>query len=492
MRKKRRWFAFFVAMALMVVGLTPLPVSAAGGFAGVSYSTHVENIGWQNQVKNGATSGTEGRSLRLEGIKINLQNQDYEGGIEYQTHVQNIGWQRYVSNGMVSGTSGKSLRLEAIRIRLTGEMAQHYDVYYQVHAENVGWMGWAKNNEPAGTAGYAYRLEGIRIRLVAKGGLAPGSTANAYRNSKVSYSTHVENVGWQGTVSDGVMSGTSGRSLRLEGIRISLPNQEYGGNIEYRTHVQNDGWQNYVSNGATSGTSGRGLRLEAIQIRLTGEMAQHYDVYYQVHAQNFGWMGWAKNDEPAGTAGYSYRLEGIRIQLVAKGGNAPGSTANAFNENRSMDKEYVIDLGNGRTDTVFGHFEDGYSQRVFELLNEYRMQNDLDPLSPPSAALEQGSTIRAYESSYYFEHERPNGTMCYTVAPEDACGENLAYGSGYYWIGGGNITTFTPEEAMEGWKNSPGHNENMLCWWFGSVGVQCFARKVDNHYEYYYVQLFGL
>lgn len=487
---KKRLLSFFTAMVLLMTCMIPLPVSAAGA-ARVSYRTHVENVGWQSYVSNGVMSGTEGKSLRLEGINIKLDNQDYSGGIEYRTHVQNIGWQGYVGNGVMSGTSGKSLRLEAVQIRLTGEMAQHYDVYYRVHAENVGWMGWAKNNEPAGTAGYAYRLEGIQIRLIPKGGNAPGSTANAYQRTHVEYRTHVQNEGWQRNVSDGAMSGTSGKSLRLEGICISLPNQEYAGTIEYRTHVQNVGWQNYVSNGTMSGTSGKSLRLEGIQIRLTGEMAQHYDVYYRVHAQNFGWMGWAKNDEPAGTEGYGYRLEGIQIKLVAKGGNPPGSTANAFSENRSADKTYVVDLGNGQTTTVVGHFEDAYAERAFQLLNEYRVQNGLEQLAHNSE-LDKGATIRAYESAYSFSHTRPNGMSCFTVAPEVACGENLAYGTGYYWIDGPNMTTFTPEEAMEGWKNSSGHNENMLRWWFGSVSVQCFAKKVGNHYEYFYVQLFGI
>ena len=47
-----------------------------------------------------------------------------------------------------------------------------------------------------------------------------------------------------------------------------------------------------------SGTEGRSLRLEAIKIKLTGEMAKKYNIYYRVHAQNFGWLDWAKNEEP--------------------------------------------------------------------------------------------------------------------------------------------------------------------------------------------------
>jgi uncharacterized protein YjdB len=126
------------------------------------------------------------------------------------------------------------------------------------------------------------------------------------------------------------MSGTSGRSLRLEGIQIKLTNQQYSGGIRYTTHVQNIGWQNFVSDGAMSGTSGWSLRLEGIKIQLTGEMANQYDVYYRVHIQDFGWLGWAKNGEESGSQGLSKRLEGIEIVLVKKGGPAPGSTENRF------------------------------------------------------------------------------------------------------------------------------------------------------------------
>ena len=124
--------------------------------------------------------GTTGRSLRLEGIRINIENTDVKGSVEYCTHVQDIGWQDYVSNNKMSGTQGRSLRLEAIKIKLTGELANKYDIYYRVHCQNLGWMGWAKNNEAAGSAGYAYRLEAIQIVLVDKGGAAPGTTKNAF------------------------------------------------------------------------------------------------------------------------------------------------------------------------------------------------------------------------------------------------------------------------------------------------------------------------
>ena len=146
----------------------------------------------------------------------------------------------------------------------------------------------------------------------------------------VSYRTHVQTYGWQKYVKNGQLSGTTGQAKRLEAININISNLSYSGGITYRTHVQTYGWQEWKSNGGLAGTSGEAKRLEAIRIKLTGEMADYYDVYYQTHIQHFGWSGWAKNGAACGSEGYAYRLEGIRIRLVEKGKAAPGSTANTF------------------------------------------------------------------------------------------------------------------------------------------------------------------
>ena len=296
----------------------------------VFYLSHVQDIGWQQWFSNGEISGTSGQSKRLEAISIKLANVD--GGVEYKTHVQDYGWLDWVSDSAMSGTSGEGKRLEAIQIRLTGNAANQYDIYYRVHAENIGWMDWAVNGASSGTAGYSYRLEAIQIVLVPKGGAAPGSTAQPFVDKGVqpvvSYQSHVQDIGWQGFVSNGVTSGTNGQSKRLEAMQIQLANVD--GGIEYKTHVQDYGWMDWVNNGATSGTSGQSKRLEAIQIRLTGNAANQYDIYYRVHAQNIGWMDWAVNGASAGTAGYSYRLEAIQVVLVPKGQPAPGPTARPF------------------------------------------------------------------------------------------------------------------------------------------------------------------
>ena len=313
-----------VSIAAGVIGSFGLDIQADSN-PSVSYCTHVQNIGWTADVKDGEISGTSGQSLRVEALKIKVSDSSYSGGIEYRSHVQNIGWESsWRSDGAESGTTGRSLRIEALAIRLTGELNDYYDVCYRTHVQNIGWTDWTRDGLPSGSEGYSLRVEAIQIVLVPQGADLPSSEdSTVYRfvdNKTVSYQTHVQNVGWQSNVYGGQLSGTTGRSLRLEGIKISLNDLPVSGSIEYRTHIQNIGWEDgFVRDGEMSGTTGQSLRLEAIQIRLTGEAANYYDVCYRVHAQNLGWLGWTSNGNSAGTEGMSYRLEGIEIIVCPKG-----------------------------------------------------------------------------------------------------------------------------------------------------------------------------
>ncbi|MGN0470996.1 MAG: hypothetical protein ACI4GV_08805 [Acutalibacteraceae bacterium] len=90
------------------------------------------------------------------------------------------------------------------------------------------------------------------------------------------------------------------------------------GDVQYRVHVQNYGWMDWQSANAYAGTTGQSLRIEAIEIRLTGEIAQHYNVEYQSAVQDIGWMSVCRNGETSGTTGQALRLEALRVRLVHK------------------------------------------------------------------------------------------------------------------------------------------------------------------------------
>lgn len=309
----------------------------------LEYQSHLQTYGWQDWKKDSEQSGTTGQSKRMEAISIRINKETVNpedpsdvksevmnGAISYQIHSQTYGNMDLVQDGAVAGTTGEAKRLEAIRIVLNGEVAEKYDVYYQVHCAKFGDMGWAKNGEWAGTNGYAKAVEAITIRLVEKGSAdAPAQTTRSYitptDKGMLTYKAQVQTYGWLDSVADGGVSGTQGEGKRMEAIQIYMNNpknadgSEIEGGIEYRAQTQTYGWMDWENEGEIAGTVGEFKRLEALQIRLTGELANQYDVWYRVHCSRWGTLDWAKNGEVAGTVGFYRAIESIEIKVLPKG-----------------------------------------------------------------------------------------------------------------------------------------------------------------------------
>src|SRR5687767_1503404 len=106
-----------------------------------------------------------------------------------------------------------------------------------------------------------------------------------------------------------------------------------------------------------------------------------------------------------------------------------------------------------------------YSLRVFDLVNEARVANDLDPL-----AWDEGCAQAAYAHAYdmaarnYFDHDDPQGHgLGFRLDREgvdyDFAGENIAQGQA------------TPEDVMDSWMGSSGHRANILEPAFTRIGV---------------------
>ena len=262
----------------------------------------------------------------MESLKISLINlsnglTNSNSHIQYQGYVQNIGWQNPVQDGTIAGTVGQGLRFEAIKMNLSGEIANQYDLYYRVQAQNIGCMDWAKNGEAAGTSTMSYRLEAIQIQLVKKGNPAPGATTFTFLTTpSLQYCTQVQNIGWQNPVSTGQISGTVGKSLRTEALKINIGNLSAGidGGVSYSSQIQNIGWQAPVSNGQISGSVGQSLRLEALKINLTGRISQYFDINYASQVQNIGWQAPVSNGQISGTVGMSLRVEAVKLSLSPK------------------------------------------------------------------------------------------------------------------------------------------------------------------------------
>jgi len=274
----------------------------------------------------------------------------------------------------------------------------------------------------------------------------------------ITYRTHVQREGWQGWKKDGQSSGTSGKSLRLEGINIKAASS-VSGDIEYRTHVQTYGWQDWKKNGAMSGTSGESKRLEAIQIQLTGDMAEQFDIYYRVHAQIFGWMGWAKNGEKAGTAGYSFRLEAIQIKLVKKGDPAPGSTKNCY-KSINIPNEYKKYIAQGGWGDGYFDIVDINKDSTPELLVStdkamwvytYDKKNGkyvkLIKSAPNGYAYRIYYNTKYHEVGLYSEQNDRETFAVYKISASKATkkmtGERRFFVSNGYWINGKKVSSST-------------------------------------------------
>lgn len=97
---------------------------------------------------------------------------------------------------------------------------------------------------------------------------------NVQANSKITYQSHISNVGWQKTTIDGSISGTTGQAKRIEAIKINFNNQTEARFIRYKSHVSNIGCMKWVNANNISGTTGQGLALEGYQIKLVKKKKQ--------------------------------------------------------------------------------------------------------------------------------------------------------------------------------------------------------------------------
>ena len=145
-------------------------------------------------------------------------------------------------------------------------------------------------------------------------------TTNGIENkSKVEYSSHIQNYGWEEEFSkkDGEISGEEAKNNRLEALKIRLGNSEEiteNSTIKYKVHAQDYGWMSWKQNGEIAGTIGESKRIEAIRIEL--ENLEEYSVIYRTYVESTGWTDWVNNGEVSGTEGQGLKIEAIQINIV--------------------------------------------------------------------------------------------------------------------------------------------------------------------------------
>lgn len=278
---------------------------------GIKYSSHVQDIGWQDFKENGKTSGTTGRNLKIEAMKISLINNTKNIKLKYATYIQGSGWQKDHTDGYIAGTTGKNLRMEAIKIWL--ENTEEYSIAYRTHVQDYGWQGWVYDGAISGILVENKKIEAIEIKIVPK----------VEKTMSVRYSSHVQDLGWEKEKIENDISGTTGQNKKVEAVKIKLINNPSNISIRYMTYVQKAGWQDWKKNNEISGTTGRNLKVYGLRIELVG--TKEYSVYYRAHIQDYGWGRWQKNGTVAGDISNNRKIEAIEIKIVKEKNNVDTS-----------------------------------------------------------------------------------------------------------------------------------------------------------------------
>ncbi len=175
----------------------------------------------------------------------------------------------------------------------------------------------------------------------------------------------------------------------------------------------------------------------------------------------------------------------MRIQIqratlplaLALGGALLAAFAVMFAENR-----HVEALTNC---TVSHDALDSEEQAFLGLINNYRAQNNLGPLTI-STNLNRGSAwmVEDMATKGYFSHTDSLGRSPYTRAVDcgypTGAGENIAAGTNWS----------SAQSAFNAWQNSPGHNANMLGQFYQQIGIARFNLP-GSQYGWYWATTFG-
>ncbi len=124
--------------------------------------------------------------------------------------------------------------------------------------------------------------------------------------------------------------------------------------------------------------------------------------------------------------------------------------------------------------------ESEFAYQVLAIMNQIRAEQGLSVLTPTQQLMDTAQ-MRAEELTIHYDHNRPDGSSCFTAFAQNgvsyrAAAENIAAGQN------------NPEYVMECWMNSTGHRTNILNPAYNHVGVGCCYS--NDYYGIYWSQNF--
>lgn len=163
---------------------------------------------------------------------------------------------------------------------------------------------------------------------------------------------------------------------------------------------------------------------------------------------------------------------------VLQGEQTTEAETNPPEETTAEPEVVVRSVSNANGQRGQEQWEIDYCNQLFDLTNQVRAEYGLLPLER-LGSLSEAAVTRAWESTVYNSHTRPDGTSCFTVLTDYGLklsdrGENLA------------VWHSTPRKALDSWMNNAAHRNIILNPDFKYMGVGFYYVSDDPKGNYYY------
>ena len=145
------------------------------------------------------------------------------------------------------------------------------------------------------------------------------------------------------------------------------------------------------------------------------------------------------------------------------GGNKPGGNKPSINVNSEA-------------------YQSEYRKEFYKLINAHRASKGKQPLTPESG-LERWAYLKSkHMADYnYFDHYY-NGQLIHEMYPNEGGSARFSAENIYYARGYTPTAKEFAQQSFNGWKNSKGHNENMLSGSYNHVGVAVYQSNDGKIY----------
>ena len=232
-------------------------------------------------------------------------------GLTVKVYVNGVGWKKATLNSAGSAytytaaKAGSGKYISAIKITPTSALASAMEAAgltfaYRAKAKGFGMLSWALPGSTAGTTGNNAALKSLQLKVLSTSAAAKLGTSVPYIGKTT--------VTLKPVTKGGV----------LVGLKASVSSNVSGG-ISYTVYAGSK--KATKKNGKKASVGGKALTC--VKIKLTGKLAEYYNVCYRTHFTMRKWMKWASNGKLAGTKDTLCTMDKLSVKLVKKNGATP-------------------------------------------------------------------------------------------------------------------------------------------------------------------------